>query len=222
MARTTSIPPRSNRLTKLLVIAGAAVVLGFLMLRSVRDSRAIPYTIEPDNLRHWTLALRAAVDPSDPLLVLEPPPELASRLFDQVFRRNMESLSASSAPGIPLLLDGELRAFGGRLTADQVLAAAQNAGLASAPISPRCLAYRRLSERRGVQQLYFVLFDAPAVGRFREQLAARLAGGGGFDPAALSPVLLIAVAQSTFSRWLPLRADPKTDCVAPIVIAPRG
>jgi hypothetical protein len=133
----------------------------------------------------------------------------------------MESLSAPSAPGIPLLLDGELRAFAGRLTADELLAAAQSAGLASAPIAPRCLGYRRLSERRGVQQLYFLLFDAPAVSRFREQLAARLPAGANFDPGALSPVLLIAVAQSSFSRWLPLRADPRTDCLAPIVIAPR-
>ena len=61
-----------------------------------------------------------------------------------------------------------------------------------------------------------MLFDAPAFGRFRDRMATLL--GSGFDPAAQSPVLCVAVAESTFGHWLPLRANPEKDCLAPIVI----
>ena len=87
---------------------------------------------------------------------------------------------------------------------------------------PRCLAYRRVSEPGVTRQLYFVLFDAAAFERFREQIAALPASSAvpasAFDPAALSPVLIIGASDSAFNRWLPLRADPKTDCLAPITI----
>jgi hypothetical protein len=34
----------------------------------------------------------------------------------------------------------------------------------------------------------------------------------------LSPVLIAADLDGTFSRWLPLRADPAVDCFAPLVV----
>jgi hypothetical protein len=71
------------------------------------------------------------------------------------------------------------------------------------------------------RQLYFVVFNAPAFGRFREQIGALRDGGAvssaDFDPAALSPVLIIAASEPTVGRWLPLRANVDIDCVAPIV-----
>jgi hypothetical protein len=69
-----------------------------------------------------------------------------------------------------------------------------------------------------------VIFDAPAFGRFRQRLA-ELAGGGGeggagaLDPARVSPALIVATVASSPIDWLPLRADPKVDCVAPIAIS---
>jgi hypothetical protein len=48
-----------------------------------------------------------------------------------------------------------------------------------------------------------VIFDLPAVARFREQLGATLGLGSGWDPAALSPVMFVALADSTLPRWLP-------------------
>jgi hypothetical protein len=216
---------RSNRLIKILVALGALAGLGFLFVRSARDSRANPYTVEPAQLQGWTVALEPAAGPTAPLLVLQAPPDLSNGLFRQVFARAMESLSMPVPAAIPLLLKGEFdRAFAGHLTPEALVAAARSAGLESAALQPRCMAYRRVSNPDRTRQLYFVLFDAPAFGRFREQIGALLegAGGGGapgraeYDPAALSPALFVAASDTEFGRWLPLKAEPATDCVAPI------
>ena len=134
----------------------------------------------------------------------------------------MESLSQPEGAGIPLLLGEEYdRAFAGRVTPTALLATAQAAGLNGITPVPRCLGHRRYSDTRANQQVYFLIFDLPEYARFRQQAAALLGGGASrstFDPEAQSPVLFVAAAESTFNRWLPLRADPKTDCVAPIEV----
>jgi hypothetical protein len=214
---------RSNRPIKILVALGLLAILGFLFVRSARDSRANPYAVERAQLQGWTLAIEPASSPSAPLLVLRAPPELSDGLFRQVFARAMESLSMPVPGAIPLLLKGEFdRAFVSHLTPDALLAAARNAGLESAPPQPRCMGYRRVSSPERTRQLYFVLFDAPGFERFRAQLGAPSNDGapnrGDYDPAALSPVLLIAASDTEFNGWLPMKADPAIDCVALIAI----
>lgn len=207
---------------KVVVALGVLAGLGVLFVRSVRDARSAPYTIEPERLRNWTVVFEPVSSPTEPVLALRPPPELAIELFRQVFARSMESLSAPSPAAIPLLLQGEFdRAFAGRVTPDALVTAARNAGLESTTFEPRCLAYRRVSEPGVTRQLYFVVFDAPAFERFREHIGALRGGDAApradFDPAAISPVVIIAASEPTVGRWLPLRADPPIDCVAPIV-----
>ena len=212
---------------KVAIKVGVALValagLGFLFMRSVTSTRAEPYTVQPAHLRNWTLALDSAAGPREPLLVLQPPADLVNDLFNQVFKRAMESMNPPAAAGIPLVLRDEYeRAFAGRVTPDALLAAARAAGLDRLALVPRCLAHRRISDPGANQQLYFVVFDLPEYARFRQQVAALLGGGAraDFEPEAQSPVLFIAAAESTFQRWLPLRANPQADCVAPIVGGP--
>jgi hypothetical protein len=219
---------RPKLFIKIAIALGVLTGLGFLFLRTVTGTRAEPYTVAGQSLRNWTLVLEPASPLSsaaEPLLWLRPPPDLVRGLFGQVFKRAMESMNAPEVGGIPLVLQGEFdRAFAGRVTPAVLMVAARDVGLDTAPLVPLCLAHRRVSEVSSTQQLYFVLFDAPAFARFRARIGALLGEGSAprsdFDPAQLSPVLFIAVAESTFNRWLPLRADPKTDCVAPIVVSP--
>lgn len=123
---------------------------------------------------------------------------------------------------MPLLLQDEFdAAFAGRITPTALLDAARKAGLDTTPLEPQRLALRRVSEPGITRQLYFVLFDVPAFGRFRAEIEALSHAGASaspFDAAALSPIVMIAGSGQALSRWLPLRADPKTDCVAPIAV----
>ncbi len=211
---------RRNVLVKIAVAAAVLAGLGLLFVRSARTARAAPYTLTRPQLRDWSLALESASSPTAPLLVLRPPQELAPDLFHQIFARAMETLNAPEIAGMPLLLQNEFdAAFAGRVTPAALLDAARTTGLESAVLEPRCLALRRVSEPGITRQVYFALFDLPAFARFRTQLAemARTAGAP-FDPGALSSILMIAGSGQPFSGWLPLHADPKADCVAPIVM----
>jgi hypothetical protein len=95
------------------------------------------------------------------------------------------------------------------------------AGLESPTFEPRCMAHRRVSQPGTTRQVYFVLFEWPAFDEFRRRLLRRMRDTGSaaaFDPAALSPVLIVAASDAAFSRWLPLRANADEDCFAPIAV----
>jgi hypothetical protein len=213
----------SGRIVKVLVALAALAVLGFLFLRSVRESRSSPYTVERSALGPWTVGLGdTAAGPNAPALVLRGPQALVHDLSGQIFKRAMESTSSPSEAVIPLVLRGEIdHAPGGRMTPDALVAAARGTGLEMAAPQPRCLANRRASTQTSTSQVYFLLFDAPEIERFREHIRAFMTTGGGpgdFDPSALSPVMIVAASNSDFERWLPLHADPRTDCIAPITV----
>ncbi len=202
---------KSSLAIKFAVGICAVAAFGFLFMRSVDDARGTPYTVEPEHLRTWTVALDAASKPNDPLLVLRPAPELAGGLFKQVFARAMESLNAPVAPAIPVVLRGEFdRVVGDQFTPESLVSAAREAGLESATITPRCVVYRRVSEPGGTRQVYLVLFDAAAVAAFRRQL--------GLNADDLSPILFVAGTGQEFSRWLPQRLNTESDCLAPVEV----
>lgn len=181
-------------------------------MRSLEDARTTAYTVPRQHLQKWTVVLETASNANDPLLVLQPAPELTSGLFRQVFARAMESLNTPASSAIPLITRGEFdRVVGDQLTKDALVTAARG-GLetATASITPRCIVHRRVSEPGGTRQAYFVFFDAPAISQFRQQI--------GLDPAALSPILFIAGAGADFNSWLPQRVNAEADCLAPIEI----
>ena len=215
---------RTNPLIKIVVALALLAGVGFLFVRSVRDTRAEPYTIDRTRLQQWTVTIEPASTPTAPMLSLRVSPELASSLFRQVFTRMAESLNAPAVPAVPLVLQDEFaRAFLGRVTPEALADAARQAGLESSVLEPRCMAYKRESAPGVTRQVYVVLFDAPAFTRFRAQIAAlvntRSDAAAVFEPAALSPVLFVGSSEPAFNRWLPLRLDPQRDCVAPIVVS---
>ena len=215
--------PRSKRLIKAAVALVACAVLALLFWRSVHETRAEPYHLQATDLDQFVLELQEASRPSDAYLALRAPMSVIKDLSDQLFKRVMESMHAPGNPAIPLLLKGEFdRAFAGRVSGEQLLAAARSAGLDKLSLHPRCLGYRRVSDTSATEQLYFVIFDAPQLEQFRAQLRTVLGGDGttvaAYDPAAMSPVLLVSSATAMFSQWIPLQAHPDGDCVAPIVV----
>ena len=206
-------------------VALALVVVGvfaMLIVRSARSTRAEPFTIERQNLTGWALTLTSDADQLGSLLSITAPVKLLPPLSRELFARMGESLHYPPA-AMPVVLRSEFqRAMGGALTPEALLNTAQDAGLESAMFQPRCMARRRISEPGLVRGVYFLLFDLPLFTQFREQVAQRLRAAGRdaslFDPAALSPVVIAADLDGSFSRWLPLRADPEVDCFAPVAV----
>jgi hypothetical protein len=210
---------------RVLIKAGVMVVLlgvvGWLFVRSARSVRSEPYDIPRGRLAGWTLAIDPAPDASGVLLGLQPDKQTAAMLFGQVFSRSGESLSGPVPAAIPLVLQREFdRDRAGTLTPEALLTAARAAGLESSALEPRCMAQRRISDPGITRQVYFVRFDWPALDTFRRQAAQQMrsAGGSGLDPAALSPIMIVAASDSAFGRWLPLKAENADDCLAPIAI----
>jgi hypothetical protein len=213
---------RSNPLIKIAVVLVLLAGLGVLFIRSLRSDRARPYTVGGELLKNWTVVTPPAARPGDPIVALRPPPDLVPQLFSQVFSRTMESLRSPDESAMPLVLKAEFdRALNGYVTPDAIAGAAREAGLGSVELRPRCLIHRYVSEPGDIRQLFVVLFDAPEFTRFREQIARLRTDGAasraGYDPWALSPALFIAASDPAFSRWLPFRADPDADCLAPVV-----
>lgn len=213
---------RRSGLIKAAVGLVALGVVGVLFVRSARSVRAEPFKVSRDRLARWTLAIEPASSQSGVLLGLRPQRELAAALFNDVFSRTGESLNGPVPAAMPLILQSELDArAAGTLSPEALLVLARAAGFESATFEPRCMAHRRVSAPGITRQVYFVLFDVPAFGEFRRQVSQRLRDGGhasAFEPAAQSPVLIVAASDAAFSRWLPVRADADKDCFAPISV----
>ena len=204
-------------LIRLLMMVVALGVLGVLFMRSVQSTRSAAYTIERSHLQNWTLAIDPGNAPTSVLLAARPPRELASALFRQLFSRLAESMNGPTLPTVPLLLQGEFkRSFAGRVTPEELLAAARDAGVETAVFEPQCMGYRRESAPGVTRQLYFVVFESPAFRQFRDEIATMAEPGTGYEAAALSPVMATAASDPDFNRWLPIRVDVESDCVASI------
>ncbi len=207
-------------LVKVMVAIVAIGVLGFLFVRSVRNTSAEAFAIPRAHLSGWTLALSPAGDPLGSLVELTPRAELLPPLSRELFSRMGESLHYPTA-GMPLVLRGEFNLIQDLITADAILDLAKSAGLESAAHQPRCMARRRESSPGVLRGVYFLVFDVPQFTEFRQQLAQRIQSAGGsaslFDPSALSPVVIAADLDGEVGRWMPLRVS-ETDCFAPITV----
>lgn len=203
-------------LFKVTVPLVAAAVLAVVFWQTVTGARRTPYQLSRATQGEWRVALVQSPGPNDEAVVLEPPPALPRELFDQVFKRSMESMGAPEVPGIPLVLESELARMGAaRPAPDALLEMARQAGLGASPPVPRCVGHRRAPEPDTRQQVFFAIFDVPGYAAFRAELAKR---GAALDSRVSAPVMVVGVVESSSQRWLPLSADAERDCVAPIAI----
>ena len=208
---------------KVAIVLVALVVLGWLFWRTVQSSLAAPYVVDAALVSEWTLALRGPLQPGAGLLVLQPSDQLRAQLFQQIFNRTMESMTSPTAAALPLVLHSEYRdSLGSVLTPPDVLETAEESGLSAATPAPVCIGVIRREGSGTTRQLYYALFEASAVGRFREELAGRYeeAGGtGAFEPEGFPLVVPIAASDAGFASWWPLDVSSDNDCLAPLVIA---
>ncbi len=206
---------------KALIAIVALATLGWLFWRTVQSSLAEPYVIDARLVSEWTLALRGPMQPGAGLLVLLPSDQLRAELFQQIFTRTMESMTSPSVSALPLVLHSEYRdALGRVLTPPDVLETAAAAGVSAAVPSPVCIGVVRREGAGTTRQLYYALFRAPEVGRFRVALARRYveAGGtGAFEPEGFPLVMPIAASDADFAGWWPLDVSAESDCLAPLV-----
>lgn len=209
-------------IVRIVIVVAVLTAIGFAFMRSVRSTREAPYAVAAAHMQDWTFAIEPGNAPTSALISIRPPREMASTLFRQLFTRHAESFHGPTVPYVALLLQDEFnRSFAGTATSGDLLALARKAGLEQGAFTARCMAYRRDSAPGVTRQLYFVVFDAPAFARYRQELAAIAAPGSGFDPAALSPVMFVAASDANFGQWLPLRVV-ESDCVAPISVESPG
>ena len=213
---------RLSLLSKVALWLVALSALAVLFLRSAQSAREAPFTVEREGVASWTLVSEPEADPLGAWLALHPPPRLTPSLGRQIFSRAGESINYPNPPSMPLVLRSEFDgALAGGLTSDTVVSLARTAGLESPTFEPRCMGRRRVSEPGSTRTVFFIVFDAPAFAQFRQALAAQLRSAEGqsaFDPAALSPALIVAATDENFRRWLPLGVNPDADCMAPIEI----
>ena len=212
---------RQKLLLKLGIAAVAVAVFGLLFVRSLRQTTAEPYVLNQAAMTGWRLALAPPDERNVAVLSLHPPVDSVRELFQQIFHRTMQSLSGLDPPLVPLVLVTEFNSALRRVLSDsELLDQAEKLGLGAAGFTPVCLAVRREQRDGAARELFYVLFDAPAFGRFRDELARRFVERGGqrgtFDPLALSPVMPIAATDADFTSWLPFQASREGDCQAPI------
>lgn len=199
----------------------ALAVLGWLFWRTVQSSLAEPYVVDTGMVVEWTLALRGPLQPGPGLLVLQPSDQLRAELFQQIFNRTMESMTSPTVAAMPLVLHAEYRdALGSVLAPPDVLQVAEEARVSAAAPAPVCIGVVRREGSGTTRQLYYAIFDAPEVGRFRQALARRYAEAGGtaaFEPDGFPLVVPIAASDADFASWWPLNVSAETDCLAPLV-----
>jgi hypothetical protein len=209
-------------LVKIAIVGAVLAGFFYLFVRSARDVLAEPYVANRQHLEGWTLALETPATPTSPILVVRTSQAFANGLYKEIFSRMMESMSSSTASGVPVILGGEYElALAGRYSPDALLQAARSAGLESAGFTPVCVAARRVSEPGGTRQVHFVIFNAPAFVAFRKQIVQDLQpppDAGAFSATSLSPVLIVAATDPNFDRWLPISTTAEQDCVAPITV----
>ena len=211
---------RRSTLVKLGVGVVVIVVLPWLFLKTARDSIAAPYAVDEAMLKGWSLVLTDPGQTGISVLGLQPPPSLTPQLFDQVFRRTMESMMSPIEDVLPVVLHSEFQGgLGAIVSMEDLRYAAGDAGLEEVQLEPVCMGLKREPFVGRSRQVYFVLFEAPAVVAFRQRLervAAERGGPGAFTAEPFDLVLTVGGSDPRFASWFPMTVDRGADCQAPL------
>ena len=197
----------------LLVLAG----LSWLFLKTVQQTNAEPYAIDPAELTGWTLAIEKPELGGPAVVSLQPPVSMMADVFRQIFQRSGVSLAGPNRASMPVVLAAEYdRALKSVLSVEETLDLARKAGLENERMQPVCMGITRVSTGGPVVQRFFMVFESKGFRDFRDELARvhRSKGGAGmFDAAALRPIVPVASFAPDFQQWQwPLQFDEVADC----------
>lgn len=186
----------------------AVALLGALGFFAIRGRG--PYNVEAKELSGWTLVRG---EPGEPALVgLQPPAPLPTELFNQVLGRRGPALVAPAHPMVPLVLQSEYSdSLQGAYSVEDILDLARDTGVSDARFEPVCMGQRRGSD----QQLFYVVFSAPAFDTFRERLTPLFqehAGAVPYDPSLVRPILAVAATDQKFTHLWPVAFNAASDC----------
>lgn len=206
--------------------ARIALVVGFLVLAgaawylTLGHRTDVPVSVAPEVLARWTLVVS---DGTDPWTVgVRPPDALMNMLFEDATRRTGRTLVRPPHPALPLVLRSESdEGLQGVYPTDSVLRIARQAGIEDVEFQPVCLAHRTRRRPESAAELYFAAFTSAPFAQFRIDLTPpqpEHAGVGIYEPATLSPILMIGATDNDFAAWWPLQFDPALDCESPLVL----
>jgi hypothetical protein len=203
-------------------IAAVVAVAGGLGWYFTHRIDSTPVSIAPATLERWTLVTS---DGTDPWVVgMKPPDALTSALYKEASRRAGRPLVVPPHPTVPLVLRSEFDdGLQGVYGTDSVLRIAREAGIEDGTFTPVCLAHRTGDGPSGRADVYFVPFSSAAFDQLRVDLVPaepEHAGIGIYEPATLTPVLIVGASDNGFDRWWPLHFDQAADCEAPLDTSP--
>jgi hypothetical protein len=206
-----------RRAALLLVYALTIGAVGSLIAALARDQQSRPLTLTPVNLSGWRIV---AGNPADPWVVAAQPPDtLVAQLRERVAQAAGRPLTPLPRTVLPLILRQEFEdALQGIYGIDRLMRLAEDAAVHRARFEPVCMAARAHPEHG---TLLFLAMDAPEYWRYRadvEPFQPEQGGSGIFEPGALTPILPIAATSADTARWWPLKTDPLTDCITPVVV----
>lgn len=212
-----SLARRALPILLLLVVIGGA--LAWYVTHRVDST---PVQVAPTVPERWTLVTSDGTDPW--IVAVKPPDTLTASLFAEVSRRVGARLVAPAHPAIPLVLRSEFdEALQGAFGVDSIHRMAADAALdGGKAFEPVCLAHQTVDGAEGRADLYFVPFESAGFNQLRVSLIPEhpeQAGIGEYDPALISPVLVIGATENGFERWWPIRVNRDRDCQAPVTSA---
>ena len=197
----------------LLCVAGVAWLL-------VGRHSETAYTIPVTSLPNWTLVTSDGTDPW--VVAMKPPEPLLQHLLAELRTRKSGQITPVPHPALPLVLRSEFdEGLQGVYGTDSVLRIAREAGIETSTFRPVCIAHRVRTGPAGRAEVYFVPFDSDAFNEIRVDLVPaepEHAGIGVYEPATLTPLLIVATTSGTLEQWLPLAFDRATDCEADLTV----
>jgi len=201
----------------LLCVAGVAWLL-------VGRHSETAYTIPVTSLSNWTLVTSDGTDPW--VVAMKPPEPLLQPLLAELRTRKDNHVAPVPHPALPLVLRAEFdEGLQGVYGTDSVLRIAREAGIETSTFEPVCIAHQVRTGPAGRAEVYFVPFASEAFNQIRVDLVPaepEHAGIGVYEPAMLTPLLIIATTSGTLEQWLPLAFDRTTDCEADLTVTATG